>query len=1185
MIAVQLSVTILLHCFFLGTSIASLPVLEGIAVSCGFSGNATAVDGRVWVGDTGSESSKWLQLSGKSTKSSAICSAAASTDVPYETARISSSDFTYTVPVKPGQKFIRLHFNPTSYKGFKNSRAFFTVRAGPYTLLSNFSASGTGPFSKEFCINVEENPASISITFSPVEGKRGSADNYAFVNGIEVVSMPAGLYFTPDGGLGAVVVGQKYRFYIDNSTALEMVRRLNIGGNSIPSVEDGNMFREWSKEPSHMPETGGNLIKKIIPVNYTFTPSYVAPKKVYQTARSIALENDLDKHNLTWNIPLDVGFRYLVRLHFCELELRIRECGEREFSILMNNQVAEENVDMIRWGGTHGVAFYRDYIVLMEGDRMQGMRYLNITFQPKFILSEKETGGILNGLEIFKLSNPDNSLASMTPTEYVRHSSYRAREQRKMLSSESKNYLATAVTIAITLLNIAMYYIRCLSEIDSASRNSRSSSYDSHCRQFSIAEIRSATNNFSREQLIGSGGQGRVYKGSIDRGAPVVAIKRLKSESRQGDKEFWTEIKMLSKLRHVHLVPLIGYCNDGQERVLVYEYMTKGTLADHLYKIGRHGGINPPLSWEQRLKISIGAAHGLYFLHTSRRRVIHRDVKSSNILLDENWVAKVSDFGLSKMGAPNESVSHISTNVKGTFGYIDPEYFLTKKLTRKSDVYAFGVLLFEVLSGRPAVDIRLEEEQHSLATWARYCIRKGKVEKLVESSLIEEISPACLKVFAGIAGRCLDTHPHERPAMADIVVSLELALALQQNPSSDEQIEEDNINVEKSYSDQSDGVFSFNDLSINPSNGRTEQNANVEVSGTSERTGELESGQRLRKSSNGNNASSRWWWDWILPRSPSKPKAPTLVLQEGLHKFSVQEIRKATNDFRNSFIIGSGYSDSIYKGYIDGTPPVIAVKRSSSRQSRHSMIYELQTKMEMGHSTRHAHVVSLLGYCRDENEMILIYDSMSNGSLHDHLSDPNKDPLPWKRRLQICIDIAKGMSHLHSTIKHSNLHCKLRSTNIVLDENWVARISDFCISGRQQVNDAPGSVGFMDSDYIRDDQTTEKSYVFSLGLMLFEVLCATKNSTRWLDEGQVSLAQWIRSELRNNLSGCIDPYLTGKKISSESIKIFIDTAGKCLLECATERPSMSDIVSSLEAALKQQEGAEDTKGYILSQIS
>ncbi|XP_027073338.1 receptor-like protein kinase FERONIA [Coffea arabica] len=1180
----------LLHFYFTTISASHIPVLDNLAISSGSSGILTASNGRVWVGDTGSKSSTLLQLSGKSTKSRVNHHPAASVDaVPYLTARISHHHFTYTFPVKPGQKIIRLHFNPVSYKNFKKSRAFFSVKAGPYTLLSNFNgslaagASGAGHFTREFCVNIEEDEL-LSITFSPDQGNEGSSDDrYAFVNGIEIVCMPAGLYFTPDDGLGPFVVGQKYRFFIDNSTALEMIQRLNIGGNSIASVEDGGMFRSWDEDLNHLPQNGSLVIKRVIPIKYTRAPSYIAPKKVYQTARSMVPHTNLRRRNLMWKIPVDLGFRYLIRLHFSELELGITQCGEREFRIIINNQVAEDNADVIKWGAEHGVAVYRDYVVLMEGDRMEGKRYLNITFQPKLVLSGKETDGILNGMEIFKLSNPDNNLASMRTIEFVRSSRSQKQEDKKILSFGRKNAVATALTVIITLLNVTVYYIRRLSE--TSARNLRSSSSEKFCRLFSIHEIRSATNDFSHEFLIGSGGYGRVYKGSIDGGATTVAIKRLKSESRQGEKEFWTEIKMLSRLRHEHLVPLIGYCNEGQEMILVYEYMPKGTVADHLYKIGRHGGCAPPLSWEQRLKICIGAARGLYFLHTSRQRVIHRDVKSSNILLDENWVAKISDFGLSKMGAPNESITHMSTNVKGTFGYLDPEYFLTRKLTRKSDVYAFGVVLFEVLSGRPAVDLRLEEEQHSLAAWARYCIRKGKVDNLIDRNLIGQISPACLKVFVGIAGRCVDTHPHERPAMADVVIPLELALVLQQSPGSTEQAEEDDDinNVARSSSEQSDGVFSLDELSVNPSNGGMEQNVSKELSGAAPGTKETYVLKNSKKDNSSNNAtSSRWWWDpfGLVPRSPSKTKAS--ALHEGLRQFHIQEIRKATNNFQNSFIVGFGGLDSVYKGLVDDIPRIVAVRRSSSRESRLSMARELQSKMEMVPSLRHAHVVTLIGYCNDEPELMLVYEYMANGSLHDHLCDPNKDPLPWKRRLQICIGAARGLSHLQSTVKLTNLHRNLKSTNILLDENWVAKVSDFGLSRRRGVSGAHtivrGDLGSLDSDYILDDRLTEKSYVFSFGLLLFEVLCATKESTHWLDEDHVSLAQWIKSGIRNNLSGSnIDPYLAGK-IAPECCRIFAETAIKCLLDKGSERPSMNDIVASLEAALKLQEASDNDEG-------
>ncbi|KAM7462729.1 hypothetical protein LguiA_030850 [Lonicera macranthoides] len=182
--------------------------------------------------------------------------------------------------------------------------------------------------------------------------------------------------------------------------------------------------------------------------------------------------------------------------------------------------------------------------------------------------------------------------------------------------------------------------------------------------------------------------------------ATVVAIKRLNSTSKQGASQFRTEIEVLSRFRHSHIVSLIGYCYTSSEMILVYEYMSTGSLAEHLYRTNQNGR-GCTLSWVQRLKICLGAARGLDYLHTGtsvQESVIHRDVKSSNILLDSNWVAKVSDFGLSKTNPINQSYTR--TNPKGTVGYMDPEYMLTLRLRMKYDVYSFGVVLFEVMCGR-----------------------------------------------------------------------------------------------------------------------------------------------------------------------------------------------------------------------------------------------------------------------------------------------------------------------------------------------------------------------------------------------------------------------------------------------------------------------------------------------------
>ncbi|PWA49445.1 Concanavalin A-like lectin/glucanase, subgroup [Artemisia annua] len=299
------------------------------------------------------------------------------------------------------------------------------------------------------------------------------------------------------------------------------------------------------------------------------------------------------------------------------------------------------------------------------------------------------------------------------------------------------------------------------------------------CHQFSIAEILSATNDFDDDLIIGDGGFGKVYKGSIciNGTSQAVAIKRLDSMSNQGAPEFRTEIEMLSKLRHCNLVSLIGFCDDNMEMILVYEFMPRGTLYAHLHKS------TTPLSWVQRLKIAIGAGRGLDYLHTgfgTQHGVIHRDVKSSNILLNENWAAMISDFGLSKIGPIDQTLYNISVSVKGTFGYLDPEYFYTSKLTRKTDVYAFGIVLFELLSGMRAVDERLEEEQGSLARWAQKCVKERKFDQMVDSNIIGTIAPKCLRGFAEIADRCLLRVVEKRPTMTQVVAKLHDMLELQE---------------------------------------------------------------------------------------------------------------------------------------------------------------------------------------------------------------------------------------------------------------------------------------------------------------------------------------------------------------------------------------------------------------------
>lgn len=314
---------------------------------------------------------------------------------------------------------------------------------------------------------------------------------------------------------------------------------------------------------------------------------------------------------------------------------------------------------------------------------------------------------------------------------------------------------------------------------------------------FTFRELATATKNFRPECLIGEGGFGRVYKGQLSTGQ-VVAVKQLDRNGLQGNKEFLVEVLMLSLLHHPNLVNLIGYCADGDQRLLVYEYMPLGSLEDHLLDIPPE---RKPLDWYSRMKIALGAAKGIEYLHyKADPPVIYRDLKSSNILLDKDFHAKLSDFGLAKLG-PTGGKTHVSTRVMGTYGYCAPEYQRTGQLTPKSDVYSFGVVLLELITGRRSIDTRRPNHEQNLVTWAQPVFREpAKYPELADPLLRGDFPLKSLNQAVAIAAMCLQEEETARPLMSDVVTALSFlttpenseasALLSEPSPSSDHHPEE-----------------------------------------------------------------------------------------------------------------------------------------------------------------------------------------------------------------------------------------------------------------------------------------------------------------------------------------------------------------------------------------------------------
>ncbi|KAH6800213.1 Protein kinase superfamily protein [Perilla frutescens var. hirtella] len=287
-------------------------------------------------------------------------------------------------------------------------------------------------------------------------------------------------------------------------------------------------------------------------------------------------------------------------------------------------------------------------------------------------------------------------------------------------------------------------------------------------RSFTFKDLALATQNFREANLIGEGGFGSVYKGRLESGL-VVAVKQLNLEGLQGNQEFIVEVLMLSLLHHPNLVNLIGYCTDGDQRLLVYEFMQMGSLENHLFE-----PVQMPLSWSTRLKIAVGAAHGLEYLHCKANPpVIYRDLKSSNILLDKDFNAKLSDFGLAKLGPVGDN-THVSTRVMGTYGYCAPEYAMSGKLTLKSDIYSFGVVLLELITGRKAIDCTKAPGEQNLVMWSRPFLKDPRKFVLIVDPLLEgRFSARSLNQAIAITAMCLQEQASFRPLISDIVIALE----------------------------------------------------------------------------------------------------------------------------------------------------------------------------------------------------------------------------------------------------------------------------------------------------------------------------------------------------------------------------------------------------------------------------
>ncbi|GJZ83870.1 serine-threonine/tyrosine-protein kinase catalytic domain-containing protein [Tanacetum coccineum] len=569
------------------------------------------------------------------------------------------------------------------------------------------------------------------------------------------------------------------------------------------------------------------------------------------------------------------------------------------------------------------------------------------------------------------------------------------------------------------------------------------------------------------------------------------------------------------------------------EMVLVYDYMPHGTLADRLHK---H---RVPLTWVRRLKICIGAARGLDYLHTDmgvKPRVIHRDVKSSNILLDNKWAAKISDFGLSKIGPTDQRSTYVKTLVKGTFRYTNPDYFHTGKLTRKSDVHAFGVVLFEVLCGKEAVDRSIDAEHLGLATWAQDSIKEGKLKHIVDSNLRGTISSNCLKEFAQLAVRCLRNHPKQRPIMAEIVLVLESILASQ------EKYNKTLLPVDIKIFGIRVPAFLF------PSNRQH-----------SVQTFKLVVGGRSSKS-----------LDTYLNKVGGEDRI--------LRRFDFNIIKVATKNFSETNLISEDIFGYMHKGKLqNGHDITIVGPHSNTRHGLCMKEVSILVKLE------HENLVQLIGYCIEGTNVFLVYDFAPDSTLNSFIYDRNCAPLDWDSRCKIILGVARALVYLHghSSIRKSILYVK--PDNILLDSSLEPKLSCFSLAACYTI-DEPGCFNVVNfgghmapESFLDNGCLTTKADVFSFGIAVLETVSGYKinneipGTNKWLvdylwDYSYIAFdmfaelmkvwSNWIEGTYTN----IIDPWIDA---DPSSMTRLTHIALLCIQDKPTMRPTMDEVVAML----------------------
>ncbi|GAY34831.1 hypothetical protein CUMW_013580 [Citrus unshiu] len=666
---------------------------------------------------------------------------------------------------------------------------------------------------------------------------------------------------------------------------------------------------------------------------------------------------------------------------------------------------------------------------------------------------------------------------------------------------------------------------------------------------FTLKQIKAATNNFDSAKKIGEGGFGPVYKGQLADGT-IIAVKQLSSKSRQGNREFLNEIAMISCLQHPNLVKIHGCCVEGDQLLLVYEYMENNSLARALF--GREN-CELELDWPTRQKICLGIARGLAFLHEeSRFKIVHRDIKATNVLLDRDLNPKISDFGLAKLD--EEDKTHISTRIAGTIGYMAPEYALWGYLTYKADVYSFGIVALEIVSGKNNMSYAsaLEFDCTCLLDWACHLQLDGKLVELVDERLGSKYNKEEAERMIKVSLLCTNASPSLRPTMSEVVNMLEGKTAIP-----------DMIPEAGSYSQD----LRFKAL-------RDQKGLRRSQNSTATQSQHSISAEFNQASSSTSAAQDLYE---INEESYKKYK----VIRDGFMKesdlqtisFTLKQIKAATNNFDSAKKIGEGGFGPVYKGQLaDGT--IIAVKQLSSKSRQGNR--EFLNEIAMISCLQHPNLVKIHGCCVEGDQLLLVYEYMENNSLAHALfgGENSRLKLNWSVRQKICLGIARGLAFLHEESRFKIVHRDIKATNVLLDRDLNPKISDFGLAKLDEEEKThistrvAGTIGYMAPEYALWGYLTYKADVYSFGVVALEIVSGKYNMSYVPDSNCSCLLDWL-----------VDPRL-GSEFNKVEAEKMIKVALLCTNVSPSLRPTMSEVVSMLEGSSNIPDVIPEAEAYL-----